>query len=714
MDADQTECKSCLALQVKGCQEIIPIPKKDLAIIPGNEIKQVASLPPDQFRAVIPLPSNHCKQVATLPKKDLCLNFRLPSACFTCNLSKLPSSLKTYVEDMARLCNPDAIHLCDGSEEENQALLKLMEKEGRIQKLDHMKNCWLACTDPKDVARVESRTFISTARQIDTVPTPKHGFLKPDSATNLPNLKCTPLGNWMSLEDAKVEVNKRLAGCMKGRIMYILPYSMGPVGGPLSKIGVELTDSPYVVCSMRIMTRMGQAVLDIMDEKTSFVKCLHSVGVPLPTNRKLTNNWPCNPEMTMIAHFPEQNEVVSYGSGYGGNSLLGKKCFALRLGSNLGKREGWLAEHMLIMGLTNPQGEKKYIAAAFPSQCGKTNLAMLKPTIPGWKVECVGDDIAWLKFDDKGQLRAINPEKGFFGVCPGTNENSNPNALKAIQYNTIFTNVAHTDDGSVYWEGLDDNMVSHGEHLTSWKNKDWTKSSTESAAHSNSRFCAPADQCPIIDPEWQNPHGVPISAILFGGRRPTGIPLVYEAFDWNHGVFLGGTLRSEATSAAEFKGKKIMHDPMSMRPFLGYNFGDYLKHWISLNKPGRTMPKVFMVNWFRKSNDGKGSFLWPGFGDNVRVLEWIFNRCDGNEAIAEISPLGYVPKQASLDLKGLSVSTDDVQELFKVDKKFLQEEVDEIRAFLDENVNESTPKEISQQLEFLNERVKTMADWEFV
>ncbi|RMZ94573.1 phosphoenolpyruvate cytosolic [GTP], partial [Brachionus plicatilis] len=332
--------------------------------------------------------------------------------------------------------------------------------------------------------------------------------------------------------------------------------------------------------------------------------------------------WPCNPEMTMISHLPEKNEVISFGSGYGGNSLLGKKCFALRLGSIIAKREGWMAEHMLILGITNPQGVKKYIAAAFPSQCGKTNLAMLTPSVPGWKIECVGDDIAWMKFNEKGELRAINPENGFFGVCPGTSELTNPIALKVVQYNTIFTNVAHTADGKVYWEGLDDNMVAHGEHLISWKGKDWTKDSKEPAAHPNSRFTSPAEQCPIIDPNWESPEGVPISAIIFGGRRPQGVPLIYEAFDWEHGVFAGASIRSEATAAAEHKGKVIMHDPFAMRPFFGYNFGDYCKHWLSLNKEGRKMPKIFNVNWFRKSDNGQGSFLWPGFGENIRVLEW--------------------------------------------------------------------------------------------
>lgn len=496
--------------------------------------------------------------------------------------------------------------------------------------------------------------------------------------------------------------------------MYIIPYSMGALDGKLSKIGVELTDSPYVVCSMRIMTKMGLEVLARIHDQDPFVKCLHSVGVPLPTSRTLVNNWPCNPEMTMIAHFPETNEVISYGSGYGGNSLLGKKCFALRLGSYIAKKEGWLAEHMLIMGLTNPQGEKKYIAAAFPSQCGKTNMAMLKPSIPGWKVECVGDDIAWLKFNDKGELRAINPEAGFFGVCPGTSEQTNPNGLKTVQYNTIFTNVAHTQDGKVYWEGLDDSMVSHGEHLVSWKGQDWTKNSTETAAHPNSRFCAPVSQCPIIDPNWESPEGVPISAIIFGGRRPSGVPLVYESFDWNHGVYLGAALKSQTTSAAEFKGKKTVHDPFSMRPFLGYNFGDYMQHWLSLNKPERQMPKVFMVNWFRKEHEGKGDYLWPGFGENIRVLEWIFNRCNEKPDTAEITPIGYMPKLSSFNIDGLDLPKEKLRELFKIDKKFLQEETDEMKSYLTENVADSTPAAILQQIEFLNERIKTMADWEFV
>ena len=562
---------------------------------------------------------------------------------------------------------------------------------------------WLALTDPKDVARVESKTIISTTNQLDTIPTPKSGF-KDANEPSLKNIKSSQLGNWMAVQDLENEFSKRLPGCMKGRTMYVIPYSMGPINSPISKIGIELTDSAYVVCSMRIMTRMGREALEALHDKSDFVKCLHSVGVPLPTSRKITNNWPCNPENTVVGHFPERNEVVSFGSGYGGNSLLGKKCFALRLGSILAKREGWLAEHMLILGITNPQGVKKYIAAAFPSACGKTNLAMLTPTLPGWKVECVGDDIAWMKFDENGQLRAINPENGFFGVCPGTSTKTNPNAIKSMQENTIFTNVALTDDGDVYWEGIDNDELKN-KKMTSWKGEPWTKDSKEPAAHPNSRFCAPANQCPIIDPEWENPKGVPISAIIFGGRRPVGVPLVYEAFDWNHGVLVGASMRSEASAAAEHKGKVIMHDPFAMRPFFGYNFGEYCAHWLSMNKPGRQMPKIFHVNWFRKSNNGTGSFLWPGYGENIRVLEWVFNRVENKSNIENKTPIGYVPKQDSLNVENLNVSDNDLKELLSVDSNFWKNEVEEIKNYFDENVNDSMPSEIYNQLNNLKNRV---------
>lgn len=618
------------------------------------------------------------------------------------NALKLPTSVHKYIEEKAELCQPDKIHLCDGSEEENQALLSLLEQTGAAKRLAN--NNWLSLTDPKDVARVEMRTVISTKNMIDTIPVPKSGFKDVGSATGLRNLKSTVLGNWMPIEDMQAEIDERFPGCMKGRTMYVIPYSMGPVGGRLSKIGIEITDSPYVVCSMRIMTRIGINVLNNLKDESEFVKCLHSVGVPLPTTRKVVNNWPCNPERTMVAHFPEKNEIISFGSGYGGNSLLGKKCFALRLGSKIAMREGWLAEHMLILGITNPAGVKKYIAAAFPSACGKTNLAMMTPSLPNWKIECVGDDIAWMKFDENGVLRAINPEKGFFGVAPGTSAHTNPNALHCIKQNTVFTNVALTEDNQVYWEGLDDNMVNKGQQLTDWKGNRWTKDSKTPSAHPNSRFCAPAEQCPIIDPNWENPEGVPISAIIFGGRRPQGVPLVYESFDWNHGVFIGASMRSEATAAAENRGKVIMHDPFAMRPFFGYNFGHYLKHWLSLKNSERSMPKIFHVNWFRKSE--QGGFLWPGFGENIRVLEWIFNRTDAQNAkIAKATPIGYIPEDGSLNLKGLHMSEEAFKELFTIDKDFWLKEHDSIKTYLDENVNESTPEEIYKQLADLKKRI---------
>lgn len=621
----------------------------------------------------------------------------------TAALGGLKPAVREYVLEKAKLCQPSHIVICDGSDEENAKFLKQLEDEGVALELKKWKNCWLVETDPQDVARVESKTVIVTPDVIDTIPVPKSGF-KPSSEANLPNMKLSLLGNWMAPEEFEKEVQRRFPGCMKGRTMYVVPYSMGPINGPISKIGFELTDSLYVVVSMRIMTRMGKAALEALGDRTDFVKSLHSVGVPLPTSRVISHNWPCNPEMTMIAHVPAQNEIYSFGSGYGGNSLLGKKCFALRLGSKIAQREGWLAEHMLISGVTDPEGNKKYIAAAFPSQCGKTNLAMLTSPVPGWKVECVGDDIAWMKFNPQGDLRAINPEYGIFGVCPGTSMKTNPNAMKAIHANTIFTNVALTDDGDVYWEGIDDEELKK-HRIVSWKGNEWSDKSKELAAHPNSRFCAPAKQIPIIDPSWEDPEGVPVSAIIFGGRRPVGVPLVYEAFDWNHGVFIGASVRSETTAAAEHKGKAIMHDPFAMRPFFGYNFGQYCGHWLSLNQPGRKMPRIFHVNWFRRADNGNGKFLWPGFGENVRVLEWIFKRLAGVEGIAEETPIGWVPKLDSLDLTGLDVSEADMKELLSVDPAFFKQEAKEIRAYFDENVNESMPREIYDELDKLEARL---------
>ncbi|XP_033009506.1 phosphoenolpyruvate carboxykinase, cytosolic [GTP] [Lacerta agilis] len=600
----------------------------------------------------------------------------------------LAPDVRDFVESNTELCQPEAVHICNGSEHENKRILELMVEEGMIKKLGKYENCWLARTNPRDVARIESKTVIVTQEQRDTIPIPKSGM--------------SQLGCWMSEEDFEKAFSVRFPGCMKGRTMYVIPFSMGPIGSPLSKFGIQLTDSPYVVASMRIMTRMGTSVLEALGNG-EFVKCLHSVGCPLPLKKPLVNNWPCNPDLTLIAHIPDHREIISFGSGYGGNSLLGKKCFALRIASRIAKEEGWLAEHMLILGITNPEGEKKYFAAAFPSACGKTNLAMMNPTLPGWKIECVGDDIAWMKFDDQGNLRAINPENGFFGVAPGTSVKTNPNAMKTIRKNTIFTNVGETSDGGVYWEGME-KQFAPGVTLTSWKNKEWTTKSGEPCAHPNSRFCSPASQCPIIDPAWEAPEGVPIEGIIFGGRRPEGVPLVYEALNWQHGVFVGATMRSEATAAAEHKGKIIMHDPFAMRPFFGYNFGQYLSHWISMaHRPAAKLPKIFHVNWFRK--DKQGRFLWPGFGENCRVLQWMFNRIRGEES-AQLTAIGYVPDDTGLNLKGLEGV--DTQELFALSRDFWEKEVEEIKKYFEEQVNADLPYEMEREVIALEQRIKQL------
>ncbi|XP_042888915.1 phosphoenolpyruvate carboxykinase, cytosolic [GTP]-like [Penaeus japonicus] len=607
-------------------------------------------------------------------------------------LSNLKPKVRKFVEDGVRLCLPDTVHICDGSERELRDLLNVMQQAGMIEPLPKYTNCWLARTDPGDVARVESKTFIVTKDRRETIPTPKEGVKG-------------LLGNWMSPEELKKAVKERFPGCMKGRTMYVVPFSMGPLGSPLSKIGIQLTDSPYVVASMHIMTRIGKAVLDTLGEH-DFVKCLHSVGCPLPLKRTLVNNWPCDPERTIVTHVPESSEIISFGSGYGGNSLLGKKCFALRIGSTIARREGWLAEHMLILGITNPQGEKKYIAAAFPSACGKTNLAMMTPSLPGYKVECVGDDIAWMKFDEDGILRAINPENGFFGVAPGTSMHTNPVAMKTVLSNTIFTNVAKTSDGGVFWEGLE-KETANDVTITSWLgDSNWSKECGKPAAHPNSRFCTPAGQCPIIDPAWEDPKGVPISAILFGGRRPEGVPLIYEAFNWKHGVLVGGAMRSEATAAAEHKAKVIMHDPFAMRPFFGYNFGHYLQHWLSMEtRTHKALPKIFHVNWFRK--DEKGRFIWPGFGDNVRVLDWILRRVDG-EDVAEESAVGLLPKPSSINMSGLENQNIDMHELFSLPKGFWQRETQAIAKYFEEQVGGDVPNEIIEELKKLDKRVEKM------
>ncbi|XP_038165951.1 phosphoenolpyruvate carboxykinase [GTP], mitochondrial isoform X1 [Arvicola amphibius] len=605
------------------------------------------------------------------------------------DLGQLPAGVRDFVARSAHLCQPESIHICDGSEAENAATLALLEQQGLIRKLPKYKNCWLARTDPKDVARVESKTVIVTPSQRDTVP------LLADGARG-------QLGNWMSPDEFQRAVDERFPGCMQGRTMYVLPFSMGPVGSPLSRIGVQLTDSAYVVASMRIMTRLGTPVLQALGDG-DFIKCLHSVGQPLTGHGDPVSPWPCNPEKTLIGHVPDQREIVSFGSGYGGNSLLGKKCFALRIASRLARDEGWLAEHMLILGITNPAGKKRYVAAAFPSACGKTNLAMMQPALPGWKVECVGDDIAWMRFDSEGQLRAINPENGFFGVAPGTSATTNPNAMATILSNTLFTNVAETSDGGVYWEGIDQPLPP-GVTVTSWLGKPWKPGDKEPCAHPNSRFCVPARQCPIMDPAWEAPEGVPIDAIIFGGRRPKGVPLVYEAFNWRHGVFVGSSMRSESTAAAEHKGKIIMHDPFAMRPFFGYNFGHYLQHWLSMEgHKGARLPRIFHVNWFRR--DEAGRFLWPGFGENARVLDWICRRLDGEDSAQE-TPIGLVPKEGALNLSGLK-AIDNIQ-LFSIPKDFWEQEVRDIRSYLTEQVNQDLPKEVLAELEALEGRVRRM------
>ncbi|XP_047540423.1 phosphoenolpyruvate carboxykinase [GTP]-like isoform X1 [Vanessa atalanta] len=588
-------------------------------------------------------------------------------------IATLTPKVRAFVERSAALCEPEHVHVCDGSDAEASALLQLMQQQGTVKPLPKYENCWLTRTDPADVARVESRTFICSERERDVVPIARAG-------------QKSALGNYITPADYDKAVTDRFPGCMRGRTMYVIPFSMGPVGSPLSKIGVEVTDSPYVVYSMRVMTRMGNKVLEALRKDENFVRCLHSVG---RTSNPSTTGWPCDPPRTIILHRPTDNEIISYGSGYGGNSLLGKKCFALRLGSVLARREGWLAEHMLIVGITDPKGRKRYIAAAFPSACGKTNLAMMTPSLPGYKVECVGDDIAWMKFDKNGVLRAINPENGFFGVAPGTSESTNPIAMASVFRNTVFTNVAETSEGGVWWEG----MGAAPENVVDWKGKPWNAAVGTPAAHPNSRFCTPAQQCPIIDEQWESAEGVPISAILFGGRRPQGVPLVVEARDWQHGVFMGATMRSEATAAAEHAGKVIMHDPFAMRPFFGYNFGEYLRHWLSMPQEGRTMPKIFHVNWFRKNEQGQ--FLWPGFGENSRVLEWVLRRCDGEEC-ARDAPLGRVPAAGALRTDGLASL--DLEQLFSTPRDFWMQEADCIEKYFKEEVGDDLPNEMWDEL----------------